>query len=72
MGLRQAVMENVLIASLLFNVAGLANRALLRSLGIAGASFFLLQGLMANAKIKKFDKTQAKYSTKGFVDDDEI
>ena len=68
MGLRQSVMENVLFASLLLNVAGLASRSLVQGLGVAGAAFFVLQSVVASAKIKKFDKTQAKYVNTEFVD----
>jgi predicted unusual protein kinase regulating ubiquinone biosynthesis (AarF/ABC1/UbiB family) len=71
--LRQTLMENVLFASLLFNVANLASKTLIRNASIAGASFFLFQSLMANVKIKKFDKTQAKYVGTGFVEEgDEV
>jgi predicted unusual protein kinase regulating ubiquinone biosynthesis (AarF/ABC1/UbiB family) len=69
-GLRQGIMENVLLGSLFFNMAGLASRTVFRTAGIVGASFFLFQALMANAKVKKFDKTQAKFSSSGsFVED---
>ena len=68
-GLRQDLMEKVLLASVCFNVAGLATRSLLRPLGIAGAVFFLLQSFITNTKIKKFDKTQAKYINTSFEGD---
>jgi len=71
LGLRQSVTENILLASVLFNIAGLAGRSLFRYAGIAGASFFLFQSFMANMKIKKFDKTQAKYVNKDFVEEEE-
>jgi predicted unusual protein kinase regulating ubiquinone biosynthesis (AarF/ABC1/UbiB family) len=66
--LRQSVTENVLLASMCFNVAGLVSQTLLRNCGIAGAAYFLAQTFMANTKIKKFDKTQAKYIGADFVD----
>ncbi|GAX17221.1 aarF domain-containing kinase [Fistulifera solaris] len=69
MGLRQGAVENMLLASLCLNVAGLASKSLFRSLGLAGAGFFLLQTFIVNAKIKKFDKTQAKYVSSDFEDD---
>lgn len=68
MGLRQTVMENILISSLLFNVAGLTSRVLFQGVGAAGATFFLLKAFIANAKIKKFDKTQVKYVNSDFVE----
>ena len=68
MNLRQSVSENILMSSLFLNVAGLAGRSLIRGVGIAGAVYFLIQMFAANAKIKKFDKTQAKYVSTDFVD----
>lgn len=68
MNLRQTVMENILFATLLVNVAGLAGRSLFRTAGVAGAAFFVLQSLIASAKIKKFDKTQLKYVSSDFVE----
>lgn len=70
LGLRQGFLENVLLASVCFNVANLASRSIIRNLGVAGAGFFLLQGMVANLKIKKFDKTQAKYVGSDFVESD--
>eukprot|EP00522_Entomoneis_paludosa_P000957 CAMPEP_0172472324 /NCGR_PEP_ID=MMETSP1065-20121228/68273_1 /TAXON_ID=265537 /ORGANISM="Amphiprora paludosa, Strain CCMP125" /LENGTH=749 /DNA_ID=CAMNT_0013230455 /DNA_START=74 /DNA_END=2323 /DNA_ORIENTATION=+ len=61
LSLRQSVMENIVISSLLFNVAGLTGKALLRYPTIVGGAFFLFQTVMSSAAIKKFDKTQAKY-----------
>lgn len=69
MNLRQNVMENILLASVLLNVAGLASRSIFRAAGVAGAAFFLVQGFVANAKIKKFDKTQLKYVNNEFTED---
>ena len=68
MGLRQSVTENVLLSSVFFNVAGLASRSLIRGLGVGVAAYFILQAVFANAKIKKFDKTQAKYDGSSFVE----
>jgi len=65
-GLRQSVMENVLLASVCLNVAGLAATRFVRPIGMAGAVYFLMQSVIANAKVKKFDKTQAKYVNTSF------
>jgi predicted unusual protein kinase regulating ubiquinone biosynthesis (AarF/ABC1/UbiB family) len=65
MNLRQTVLENIVLSTLLFNVSGLLGRTvLLRTAGIAGGVVFLAQALMATAKIKKFDKTQQKFVAK--------
>ena len=66
LGLRQTLMENLVMSSILFNVSGLAAKALLRNAGIVGACYFLLQAFVTNAKIKKFDKTQLKYVNTDF------
>jgi len=70
-GLRQDAMEKLLLASVFINVAGLAARSFVRPLGIAGAVYFLVQSFIANAKIKKFDKTQAKYVSTSFASEDD-
>ena len=70
MGMRQTFTENFLIASVFINVAGFANRSLIRYFGVAGAAFFLGNSLMANIKLKKFDKTQLKYEQTSFVQDE--
>ena len=61
-------MENILLASLLLNVAGIASRPIICSLGVVGAAVFGFQAFMANAKIKKFDNKQAKFVQTKFVD----
>ena len=71
MQLTQGRMENILLASLLLNVAGIASRPLFYAVGLVGAAAFGFQAIMANAKIKKFDKTQAKFVQTKFVDDEE-
>jgi predicted unusual protein kinase regulating ubiquinone biosynthesis (AarF/ABC1/UbiB family) len=71
MGLTQNRMENILLASLLLNVAGIASSPVFTTIGILGAANFGFQAFMANAKIKKFDKTQAKFIQTKFVDDEE-
>jgi predicted unusual protein kinase regulating ubiquinone biosynthesis (AarF/ABC1/UbiB family) len=70
MAMRQTFTENFLIASVFINVAGFANRSLVRYFGVAGAAFFLGNSLMANIKLKKFDKTQLKYEQTSFVQDE--
>eukprot|EP00957_Ditylum_brightwellii_P199494 15207431-Ditylum_brightwellii.AAC.1 len=62
MVLTQRRMENILLASVLLNVAGIATWPLFTAAGLAGAAVFGLQAFTANAKIKKFDKTQAKFT----------
>jgi hypothetical protein len=42
----------------------------LRSAGVVGAIAFGLQAYISNAKIAKFDKTQAKFVSTKFVDDE--
>lgn len=64
MSLRQTMTENVLFSILCFNLGGLASRTILRSAGFAGGAFFLLQTLLASAKLKSFDKKQAKFQAK--------
>jgi predicted unusual protein kinase regulating ubiquinone biosynthesis (AarF/ABC1/UbiB family) len=66
MGLRQGVMENMLLASVLFNAVSLTGRTVFQRIGAGSAVFFLVQAIMASAKIKKFDKTQAKYVNDDF------
>jgi predicted unusual protein kinase regulating ubiquinone biosynthesis (AarF/ABC1/UbiB family) len=69
MALTQGRMENLLLASLFLNVAGVVSRPLLASAGISGAAFFALQAFVTTSKIKKFDKTQAKFVTTKFVEE---
>jgi predicted unusual protein kinase regulating ubiquinone biosynthesis (AarF/ABC1/UbiB family) len=72
MELTQQRMENILLASLLMNVAGIsiaAGPVLLSSVSLAGAAFFSLQALVTNAKVKKFIKTQKKFDSTEFSDD---
>lgn len=70
MSLNQGKMEKLLIASVLLNLAGFASSRLLRSAGLVGAVGFVLQAYIANAKVTKFDKTQAKYTQTKFVDNE--
>ena len=72
MELTQGRMENVLLGSLLLNVAGLAAGPVVTTIGGAGAAFFCFQAFMTNTKIKKFDKTQAKFVQTAFEEEDEV
>lgn len=71
MALTQARAENLILASILLNVAGFASKRVLAGAGYVGCAFFVLQALAANIKVKKFDKTQAKYVSNRFEGDDE-
>jgi len=70
MSLTQGKMEKLVVASLLFNMAGLATNRILRGAGVVGAVAFGLQAFMASAKVTKFDKTQEKFVATKFVDDE--
>lgn len=73
MELTQQRMENIVLASLMVNVAGIAlataGSIVLSSLSVAGAAFFSLQALASNAKVKKFIKTQKKFDSTDFTED---
>lgn len=71
MALTQARQENVLLATVLLNVAGFASKKLVSGAGYAGFAFFIFQAVMANTKVKKFDATQAKFVQTKFTGDDE-
>merc|ERR1712194_754605 len=71
MALTQARSENILLGTVLLNVAGFASKRLVSGAGYAGFAFFMFQALMANTKVKKFDKTQAKFVQTKFTEDDE-
>jgi predicted unusual protein kinase regulating ubiquinone biosynthesis (AarF/ABC1/UbiB family) len=73
MALTQSRSESLLLATIFLNVAGLASKRVLAGAGYAGFAFFIFQALMANVKVKKFDKTQAKFVQTKFAgeDDDE-
>ena len=66
LALTQTRMESLLLSSLLFNVAGIVGGPMLRGAGIAAGVLFGIQALLANAKVKKFDKTQAKFVQTSF------
>ncbi|VEU36280.1 unnamed protein product [Pseudo-nitzschia multistriata] len=71
MALTQERTENVLLATMLLNVAGFASKQLVSGAGYAGFAFFLFQAFMANTKVKKFDKTQAKFVQTKFNGEEE-
>lgn len=66
MSLRQGLTENLLISTILLNVAGLAKQTLVRNFGVGAACYFVFQAFMTNVKLKKFDKTQKKYVNSDF------
>lgn len=66
MALTQGRMEKLIVASVLLNMATFAAGRIVPALGAVGASVFAFQAFMDNAKIKKFDKTQAKFVTTKF------
>ena len=68
MALTQGRAENILLASVMLNVVGLVSGPILSGVGAAGAAFFGFKAFMTNAKIKKFDKTQAKFVQTKFED----
>lgn len=70
MELTQGRMESILLTSLLINIAGIASGPIVATIGYLGAANFGFQAFMANTKIKKFDKTQAKFVQTKFVDDE--
>ena len=71
--LTQSRMENLLLASVMLNVAGVMSLPVASAVSILGAAYFGLQAFASNLKVKKFDKTQAKYVQTKFEDgnDDE-
>ena len=71
MSYTQLKMEKLLVASLILNLAGTVSNRILRSAGVLGAVAFGLQAFIASSKVTKFDKTQEKFVTTKFVDDDE-
>jgi len=71
MALTQSRSENVLLATVFLNVAGFASKRALAGAGYAGFAFFIFQALMANTKVKKFDKTQAKFVQTKFNGEEE-
>jgi predicted unusual protein kinase regulating ubiquinone biosynthesis (AarF/ABC1/UbiB family) len=71
--LTQSRMENLLLASVMLNVAGVMTWPIVSAVSVLGAAYFGLQAFASNIKVKKFDKTQAKYVQTKFEDgnDDE-
>lgn len=70
MALTQSRSENLLLATIFLNVAGFASKRLISGAGYAGFAFFIFQAFMSNIKVKKFDKTQAKFVQTKFAGDD--
>lgn len=70
MALTQSRAENLLLAMIFMNVAGFATKRVLTGAGYVGFAIFMLQALLANTKVKKFDKTQAKFVQTQFTEDD--
>jgi predicted unusual protein kinase regulating ubiquinone biosynthesis (AarF/ABC1/UbiB family) len=71
MALTQSRSEFLLLAIIFLNVAGFATKRLLTGAGYIGFVVFIVQALMATTKVKKFDKTQAKFVQIQFTDADE-
>ena len=70
LALTQGKMEKLLVASLLLNLASTGTSRIVRNAGVVGAIAFGLQAFVANAKINKFDKTQAQFIKTKFADDE--
>uniref|UniRef100_A0A7S1E2K2 Uncharacterized protein n=2 Tax=Thalassionema nitzschioides TaxID=33649 RepID=A0A7S1E2K2_9STRA len=71
MALTNFKLEKLVLASLVWNVAGTIGRPLLRNAGMVGAGIIALQALIvAQGSVTKFDKTQAKFVSTKFVDDE--
>jgi hypothetical protein len=70
MALTQTRVENIMLATVFLNISGFASRALISGAGYAGFAFFALQAFLANTKVKKFDKTQAKFVQTKFEGDE--
>jgi predicted unusual protein kinase regulating ubiquinone biosynthesis (AarF/ABC1/UbiB family) len=66
--LTQGRMENILLASVMLNLAGVMTSRIVSGAGLLGAVYFGLQAFVGNMKVKKFDKTQAKYVQTKFED----
>jgi predicted unusual protein kinase regulating ubiquinone biosynthesis (AarF/ABC1/UbiB family) len=71
MALTQSRSEFLLLATIFLNVAGFATKRFLTGAGCIGFVVFILQALMANTKVKKFDKTQAKFVQTQFTEADD-
>jgi predicted unusual protein kinase regulating ubiquinone biosynthesis (AarF/ABC1/UbiB family) len=66
LALAQRRMEKLLLASAFANLSSVVTGSVIRQLGLLGAAFFGIQALVANIKIKKFDKVQAKFVSTSF------
>ena len=72
MTLTQSRMENLVLASVFLNVAGIAGGVAGSAVGIVGAVAFGAKAFLANAQVKKFDKTQLKFVLNEFEDGSEV
>lgn len=71
MALTQGNMMNLLMASVALNVGIIASSPIITGVCVAGAVKFGVAVIGGNAKIKKFDKTQAKFVNTRFNGDEE-
>jgi predicted unusual protein kinase regulating ubiquinone biosynthesis (AarF/ABC1/UbiB family) len=73
MNLRYDVIENMIMSSIAYSVSNLlkGSNPYIRAASIGVGTYFLLQAALASTKIKKFDKTQAKYVNTDFVEANE-
>ena len=68
MVLTQGRMENLILASVALNLASVVSGSVATSASVLGASVCLLRALLANVKVKKFDKLQEKFEPTKFKD----
>lgn len=68
--LRYDVFQNMLIASIILNITNIIKlyNPIIRIASVSVATIFILQSVIANTKIKSFDKKQAKYINTDFVE----
>eukprot|EP00239_Pterosperma_sp_CCMP1384_P003265 CAMPEP_0197857120 /NCGR_PEP_ID=MMETSP1438-20131217/29897_1 /TAXON_ID=1461541 /ORGANISM="Pterosperma sp., Strain CCMP1384" /LENGTH=803 /DNA_ID=CAMNT_0043472829 /DNA_START=154 /DNA_END=2565 /DNA_ORIENTATION=+ len=71
MALKMDIMENIMFASLLLTAGLAAEIAIVTGLLYGGAGLMAFKALMSMAKVKKFDKKQAKYVEQAYEEDDD-
>ena len=73
MALTQTRMENLLLTSVMLTMSSLVPVKLfpVRMLILAASGMFAFQSFITNAKVKKFDKTQAKFKSTKFAGEDD-
>jgi predicted unusual protein kinase regulating ubiquinone biosynthesis (AarF/ABC1/UbiB family) len=73
MALTQSRMENLLLTSVMLTCSSLVptTRPLIRAVTLAGSGVLALQAFLSSTKVKKFDKTQAKFVSTSFTGEDE-